>query len=108
MLAANGKMMQEDTYFVGIDGGGTHCRAHIQDSKGNILGSGDAGAANIMTNAQQAKTSIIEAWMQAAAQANLSVTSDNIAPPILISPAVIKLPLLENTYDWPLSVPPLL
>lgn len=106
MLAANGKMTQEDTYFVGIDGGGTHCRAHIQDSKGNILGSGDAGAANIMTNAQQAKASIIEAWKQAAAQANLSVTSENIALAAGLAGANVESAkdaflALTQISDWP-------
>ncbi|WP_421133717.1 BadF/BadG/BcrA/BcrD ATPase family protein [Alteromonas sp. A079] len=108
MLVANGKMMQEDTYFVGIDGGGTHCRAHIQDSKGNILGRGDAGAANIMTNAHQAKASIIEAWGQAAAQANVSVTSDNIALAAGLAGANVESAkraflALTTISDWPFT-----
>jgi glucosamine kinase len=31
--------------FVGVDGGGTGCRARIEDEDGNVLGSGIAGAA---------------------------------------------------------------
>ena len=36
-------------YVVGIDGGGTRCRALLQDIDGNTLGEGAAGPANIMT-----------------------------------------------------------
>lgn len=30
-------------YFVGIDGGGTSCRARIKDSQGNFLGEAKSG-----------------------------------------------------------------
>ncbi|HEX2147691.1 MAG TPA: N-acetylglucosamine kinase, partial [Pseudorhizobium sp.] len=31
-------------YFVGIDGGGTSCRAAVADAQGRILGRGRSGA----------------------------------------------------------------
>ena len=39
--------MGADRLFVGIDGGGTHCRARIVDSQGHRLGEGKAGPANL-------------------------------------------------------------
>ncbi|WP_260928821.1 BadF/BadG/BcrA/BcrD ATPase family protein [Novosphingobium sp. 9] len=34
------------TYFLGIDAGGSHCRARLVDHSGTVLGSGSAGPAN--------------------------------------------------------------
>src|SRR3979490_425265 len=31
--------------YIGIDGGGTSCRARIEDAEGNVLGQGTAGPA---------------------------------------------------------------
>ena len=33
--------------FLGVDGGGTRCRARLADLSGKILGEGSAGPANI-------------------------------------------------------------
>ncbi|MEF1307099.1 N-acetylglucosamine kinase, partial [Vibrio owensii] len=33
-------------YFVGIDGGGTSCRARIKDAQGNFVGEAKSGSAN--------------------------------------------------------------
>lgn len=59
-------------YFVGIDGGGTSCRARIKDAQGNFLGEAKTGSANIMLGAETAMTSIIDAITLAAGQAGLS------------------------------------
>ncbi|MCD2172356.1 N-acetylglucosamine kinase [Rhizobium sp. C4] len=45
-------------YFIGIDGGGTSCRAAIADASGNILGRARGGAANILTNLDGALANI--------------------------------------------------
>lgn len=34
-------------YYIGIDGGGTRCRARLQDDHGHTLGQGESGPANI-------------------------------------------------------------
>ena len=34
-------------FFIGIDGGATHCQARIRDIDGNLLGDGVGGPANI-------------------------------------------------------------
>lgn len=46
---------------LGIDGGGTGCRAAVAGAHGPVLGIGQAGAANILTNPEQAATHIEEA-----------------------------------------------
>ncbi len=57
--------------FIGIDGGGTGCRAIIASASGTPLGSGIAGAANIMTNFGGARDNILEACQMALTAANL-------------------------------------
>ena len=63
------------TYFVGIDGGGTSCRARIKDSKGHCLGEAKSGSANIMLGAEIAMASILESIALAAAQTGLTESS---------------------------------
>ncbi len=59
-------------YFVGIDGGGTSCRARIKDAQGNFVGEAKTGSANIMLGAEIALASIIESISLAADQGGLS------------------------------------
>ena len=47
--------------FLGIDGGGSGCRAAVADGGGRILGQGSAGPANINTDLDGAAASIMEA-----------------------------------------------
>ncbi len=46
-------------YFIGIDGGGTSCRAAVADASGQILGRARGGAANILTNLEGALGNIV-------------------------------------------------
>ncbi|WP_246616374.1 N-acetylglucosamine kinase [Thaumasiovibrio subtropicus] len=62
-------------YLVGIDGGGTSCRARITDLNGQLLGEAKTGSANIMLGAEAAMQSILDAIGAAAQQANLSTDS---------------------------------
>lgn len=57
-------------FFLGIDGGGTGCRAALADSTGRICGRGTGGPANINTDVQRAADSIMEATRQAIADSN--------------------------------------
>lgn len=58
-------------YLVGIDGGGTGCRAAIADSRGQILGRGKSGSANIMTDPQGALANMLSAARSACDEAGL-------------------------------------
>lgn len=48
-------------YMIGIDGGGTSCRAAVADKQGHILGRARSGAANILTDPDMALSHILEA-----------------------------------------------
>ncbi|MGF1764157.1 BadF/BadG/BcrA/BcrD ATPase family protein [Aliivibrio kagoshimensis] len=58
-------------YLVGIDGGGTSCRARIRNDKGALLGEAKTGSANIQLGVDKALSAIIEAVQQATNQAKL-------------------------------------
>ncbi|PWJ75224.1 glucosamine kinase [Pseudaminobacter salicylatoxidans] len=46
---------------LGIDGGGTSCRAALATASGQVLGRGKSGPANIMTDLEGARHNIVEA-----------------------------------------------
>ena len=48
-------------YLVGVDGGGTGCRAAIAQRSGKIIGTGHSGFANIMTDFDLARSHILTA-----------------------------------------------
>ena len=58
-------------YLIGIDGGGTGCRAIISDESGRALGTGASGAANIMTDFDGALANTVEAARGAVRDAGL-------------------------------------
>ena len=58
--------------FLGIDGGGTRCRARIRDAAGEMLGEGEGGPANIYQDISGAASSILDAAKAASVQAGLS------------------------------------
>lgn len=60
------------SYYVGIDGGGTSCRARIRDQHGTLIGEGKSGSANILLGIAPAMQSITAAISQAAQQGGLN------------------------------------
>ena len=52
-------------FVLGIDGGGTGCRAALATADGLVAGRGKSGAANIRTDLTGARTSIVEAARRA-------------------------------------------
>ena len=58
--------------YLGIDGGGSGCRAAVCDASGRILGMGQAGPANIASDPDAARTNILSAT-QAALPAGASM-----------------------------------
>ncbi|MGF1681162.1 BadF/BadG/BcrA/BcrD ATPase family protein [Photobacterium minamisatsumaniensis] len=65
-------MANSIAYFVGIDGGGTSCRARITDINGTLLGEAKTGSANILLGADVAMRSIQGAIATAAEIAGLN------------------------------------
>jgi len=64
--------VDEAGWIVGVDGGGTGCRAAVADRQGRALGRGVSGAANIMTDLSAARENILEAVRKAFAEAGLN------------------------------------
>ncbi len=59
-------------YLIGIDGGGTSCRAILARQDGTRLGEGRTGSANIVTDMASALENIIDASLMAVQEAGLS------------------------------------
>jgi len=57
--------------FLGVDGGGTRCRARLADRSGHILGEGTAGPANIRLGLDDSFTEVLRAARQCLGEAGL-------------------------------------
>ncbi|MBY0300962.1 MULTISPECIES: BadF/BadG/BcrA/BcrD ATPase family protein [Sphingomonas] len=68
--------MTTTRYFLGIDAGGSHCRARIADATGRLIGSGATGPANARVGMEQLRATLDAAIAQAAAEAGL--TADDL------------------------------
>ena len=58
--------------FVGVDGGGTGCRARIEDAEGRVLGTGIAGPAALRVGVDKALAEVLKACRGALTEAGLS------------------------------------
>ncbi len=59
--------MQDNALFAGVDGGGTGCRARIEDAGGRVLGSGIAGPASLRLGVERAVVEVEKACRAALA-----------------------------------------
>jgi glucosamine kinase len=66
---------QPDPLFVGVDGGGTGCRARIEDAKGCLLGTGIAGPAALRIGVDRALAEVEKACRVALEEAGLGSDS---------------------------------
>lgn len=64
--------MRDDVLLLGVDGGGTRCRARLADATGNILGEGLAGPANVRLDPDGSLAAVREAAGQCLGQAKLA------------------------------------
>jgi glucosamine kinase len=62
----------EGLLFLGVDGGGTGCRARLVDWAGTILGAGTAGPANVRVSLEEGIRSVLDAAGQCLALAGAS------------------------------------
>ena len=60
-----------DLLFLGIDGGGTKCRARLRNAEGRLLGEGTGGPSNIRLDPDLVWNSLLTACREALAQAGL-------------------------------------
>jgi glucosamine kinase len=65
-------MMNPNTLLLGVDGGGTQCRARLCTSSGVMLGAGAAGPANIRSGLRDALAAVMEAAWRSFQGAGLS------------------------------------
>ena len=64
--------MDRDVLLLGVDGGGTRCRARLCAASGERLGEATAGPANIRFGLQQSFAAVLQAALQCLEQAGLS------------------------------------
>jgi glucosamine kinase len=64
-------MSTASQYFLGIDGGGSRCRARIRDRRGKLLSEAEGGASNIYQDLPAALKTIVATAAMAAASAGL-------------------------------------
>jgi len=64
-------MSMDSIYLLGIDGGGTGCRARLTDQQGQVLGEGAAGPANLSLGMDVAVSSLMAATREALSQSGL-------------------------------------
>jgi len=65
-------MVQANALFLGVDGGGTGCRARLCDASGTRLGEAQGGPANIRLGLEQAFASVRDATLSCLEQARLT------------------------------------
>lgn len=64
--------MSGPALYLGLDGGGTGCRARIEDAAGNVLGQGIAGPATTRLGIEKLWAAVETAYRAALAEADLS------------------------------------
>jgi glucosamine kinase len=64
--------MEDQALLLGVDGGGTRCRARLCTAAGTRLGEAEAGPANIRFGLEQSFTAVIDAAAECLGQAGLS------------------------------------
>jgi glucosamine kinase len=67
------------TYFLGVDGGATHCRARLRDGDGRLLGEAEGAAANVYVDFRTAIAAVKAVATAAIGQAPTAVAPDQIA-----------------------------
>jgi glucosamine kinase len=67
-------MATKSALYLGVDGGGSRCRARIEDEHGAVLGEGNSGPATTRLGVDKAWRSIMHACTAAAEQAGLAHT----------------------------------
>ncbi len=68
-------MTYDIRFLIGVDGGGTSCRAAVATRDGKIIGRAQTGSSNITTNLESATVSILDAVNSAMKEAGLPADS---------------------------------
>jgi glucosamine kinase len=83
--------------FLGIDGGGTKCKARLEDGQGNLLAEATSGPANAAQHLMDSVAAVLEASEKAIANANIKgLTLNQIHAGIGL--AGINIPQVKQTF----------
>jgi glucosamine kinase len=89
-----------ENLFIGVDGGGSHCRARLCDTSGKLLGEGAAGASNARLR-MAAYTEVMAACRQALAVAGLGEADLGRVHAGLGLAGTQQDDDLKAVYEWP-------
>lgn len=93
-------MQSPQPLFIGIDGGGTKCKARLEDATGRLLAEAVAGPANPATNYTQTLDSILTACRSALHKAGLPAES-LAACRVVLGLAGVNVPRVQQRMqDW--------
>jgi len=81
--------------LLGVDGGGTRCRARLCRFSGGILGEGEAGPANIRFGIEESFAAVLEATSQCMAKAGLTLDERPVFACLALAGASDAATLLE-------------
>ncbi|MBD2576414.1 BadF/BadG/BcrA/BcrD ATPase family protein [Oscillatoria sp. FACHB-1406] len=95
-------MTEKPNLFIGVDGGGTKTLVRLEDSRGNLLGEGKSGTANVRLSVEMTWESILGALGQALRQANLPLDPDSYDYYVGCGLAGTQVPDARQRFlDWP-------
>jgi glucosamine kinase len=90
--------------LLGVDGGGTGCRARLSDVNGAVLGEGSGGPANIRFGIKESFAAVLHATEHCLEQAGLTLTDTNIIACLALAGASEPTHLAAaRTYNLPFS-----
>lgn len=90
-------MTNSTDIFLGIDGGGTKCKARLEDAQGNLLAEATSGPANAAQHLMGSVAAVLEASEKAIANANIKgLTLNRIHAGIGL--AGINIPQVKQTF----------
>ncbi len=93
--------MTAGPFFVGVDGGGTGCRARIEDATGRLLGTGIAGPAALRVEVEKALGEVKAACRAALVDAGLGEDAMNSVHAAVGLAGVGRQGALENLIQQP-------
>jgi glucosamine kinase len=88
-------LIHDDVLLLGIDGGGTRCRARLTDWQGRILGQATAGPANIRYGLQESLAAVIAVTRQCLNEAALPEVHERIVACLALAGACEPATLLR-------------
>ena len=90
--------------LLGVDGGGTGCRARLTNVNGEVLGEGAAGPANIRFGIKESFASVLEATEECLQQAGLTLDTAEIVACLALAGASEPTHLAAaRTYNLPFA-----